>query len=59
MRRALVHAKDYTLNVEATEIKILEGENSIVVLNSDEIVGVFNVDSIKSAHMIPERRETP
>lgn len=57
MRRALVYAKDYTLNAEATEIKLLEGEALIVIMNNEEIVGIFNVDSIKSAYLLPHKKE--
>lgn len=53
--RAMIFAKDYTANIEATEIKSIDESNtSFVVLNEDKIVGVFNIVDIKSAFMSPK-----
>ena len=55
MKRALIFAKDYTFNIAATEIKAIdESATSFVVLNGEEVVGVFNIDDIKSAYLIPK-----
>ena len=53
--RAMIFAKDYTTNLEATEIKSIDESNtSFVVFNGTEIVGVFNIVDIKSAFLTPK-----
>jgi len=49
IKRALVYAKDFTLNIEATEIE--KTDKNIFIWNGDKIVGIFKISIIQAVYL--------
>lgn len=57
MIRLLVHAKDYTLNLEVTRIELINMDNTVAAYNKDKLIGIFNIDDIKSIYILTCNKE--
>ena len=53
MGRFLGYTREFTLNIEATQMKIQD--EKMFVYNSDELVGVFDVEVMQAAYLTTKK----
>lgn len=55
MKRLLVYTREFTVNIEASEIKI--ENDKVFAYNKNEVVGIFDTDIIQALYLTPTKEK--